>query len=150
MLNKLEKPPGSTRKPRRKGRGQGSTFGKTAGRGQKGQYARSKVSRGLEGGQTPLHRRLPRRGFKNIFKERFSIINLIDLTRRPALAELNTITVEDFVRTKAVRTAKFRIKVLGNGKIERAVKVHAHKFSRSAAEKITAAGGEAIAIKGVT
>ena len=61
---------------------------------------------------------------------------------------MNTITVEDFVRTRAVRNARFRIKVLGNGKIERAVKVHAHKFSRSAVEKITAAGGEAIAIEG--
>ncbi len=147
-LHKLEKPPGATRKARRKGRGPGSTFGKTAGRGQKGQRARSKVRRGFEGGQTPLHRRLPRRGFTNIFKEYFSIINLSDLEKRPALAEKSTITVEDLIQARAIRNAKRRIKVLGNGEIKRPVTIHAHKFSLSAAEKIKAAGGQAVVIEG--
>ncbi len=148
MLHKLEKPPGSTHKAKRKGRGPGSNLGKTAGRGQKGQRARGKVHRGFEGGQTPLHRRLPRRGFTNIFKERFSIINLDDLVKRPALAEKGEVNVEDLVAANAIRNAKLRVKVLGNGEINRAVKVHAHRFSRTAQEKIKAAGGEAVVIEG--
>ncbi len=146
ILHQLEKPLGATRKPKRKGRGPGSTLGKTAGRGQKGQHARSKVHRGFEGGQTPLHRRLPRRGFKNLFKVRYSIVNISDLERRPALAEKSTIQLEDLVGAGAVRKGK--VKVLGNGEIKRAVKVHAHQFSRTALEKIKAAGGEAVIIEG--
>ncbi len=148
ILHKLERPVGARKKPKRKGRGPGSTLGKTAGRGQKGQRARSKVRRGFEGGQTPLHRRLPRRGFTNIFKRQFSIINLIDLVKRPALAEKSTIGVEDLVAARAIRSAKFPVKVLGNGEIDRAVTVHAHQFSRSAQEKIKAAGGETVVIGG--
>ena len=148
MLHKLEKPLGATHKAKRKGRGPGSTLGKTAGRGQKGQRARNTVHRGFEGGQTPLHRRLPRRGFTNIFKERFSIINLDDLVKRPALAEKGEVNVEDLVAANAIRNAKLRVKVLGNGDINRAVKVHAHRFSRTAQEKIKAAGGEAVVIEG--
>lgn len=172
ILHKLEKPPGATRKPKRKGRGPGSTLGKTAGRGQKGQRARGTVRRGFEGGQTPLHRRLPRRGFTNIFKEHFAVINLSDLVKRPALAEKSEITPADLVEAGAIRGSrqaivpevaagetqelsnpqavfvpKLRVKVLGNGEIDRAVKVHAHRFSRSAMEKIAAAGGEAVIIE---
>ena len=106
------------------------------------------MRRGFEGGQTPLHRRLPRRGFTNIFKERFSIINLDDLVKRPALAEKGEVNVEDLVAANAIRNAKLRVKVLGNGDINRAVKVHAHRFSRTAQEKIKAAGGEAVVIEG--
>jgi len=146
MLHKLERPVGARRKPKRKGRGPGSTLGKTAGRGQKGQYARGKVRRGFEGGQTPLHRRLPRRGFTNIFKTEYAIINLSDLVKRPALAEKATIAVEDLVSANAIRNAKLPVKVLGNGEINRAVTVHAHRFSRTAQEKIKAAGGEAVVI----
>ena len=148
MLHKLERPVGARKKPKRKGRGPGSTLGKTAGRGQKGQYARGKVARGFEGGQTPLHRRLPRRGFTNIFKKQFSIINLTDLVKRPALAEKETIEVDDLVAARAIRNARLPVKVLGNGEINRAVKVHAHQFSRTAAEKIKAAGGEPVVIGG--
>lgn len=148
ILHKLEKSPGSTRKPLRKGRGPGNNRGKTAGRGQKGQLARSKVSRGFEGGQTPLHRRLPRRGFKNLFKERFSIVNLATLSRLEGLKKLDEIKVDDLVAARAIRNGKDKVKVLGDGKLERAVKVHAHRFSRSAAEKIKAAGGEAVVIEG--
>jgi large subunit ribosomal protein L15 len=148
ILHKLERPVGSKRKAKRKGRGPGSTLGKTAGRGQKGQHARGKVARGFEGGQTPLHRRLPRRGFTNIFKKEFSIINLTDLVKRPALAEKTTIEVEDLVNARAIRNAKLPVKVLGNGEIDRAVTVHAHRFSRSAQDKIKAAGGEVVIIGG--
>jgi len=148
ILHKLEKAPGSTRKPKRKGRGTGSNLGKTAGRGQKGQRARNTVARGFEGGQTPLHRRLPRRGFTNLFKKTFSIINVRDLEKRPALAEKATINVEDLVEAGAIRNSKLPVKVLGVGEIKRAVQVHAHQFSKSAADKIKAAGGEAIVIEG--
>lgn len=172
ILHKLENPPGATRKPKRKGRGPGSTLGKTSGRGQKGQHARNTVARGFEGGQTPLHRRLPRRGFTNIFKEYFAVVNLGDLSKRPALASKSEITPADLVEANAIRGSKqavlpevsdgggkeladartifvpkLRVKVLGNGEIGRAVKVHAHKFSRSAMEKIAAAGGEAVVIE---
>lgn len=173
ILHKLENPRGATRKPKRKGRGPGSTLGKTAGRGQKGQRARNTVARGFEGGQTPLHRRLPRRGFNNIFKEYFALVNLSDLVKRPALASKSEITPADLVEANAIRGSKqivlpevgegdskdpanaqtifvpkLRVKVLGNGEIDRAVKIHAHKFSRSAMEKIAAAGGEAVVIEG--
>ena len=173
ILHKLENPRGAVRKPKRKGRGPGSTLGKTAGRGQKGQRARNTVHRGFEGGQTPLHRRLPRRGFNNIFKEYFAVVNLADLVKRPALASKSEITPADLVEANVVRGSKravppevtggeskdpadtqtvfvpkLRVKVLGNGEIDRAVKVHAHKFSRSAMEKIAAAGGEAVLIGG--
>ena len=146
ILHKLEKAPGSTRNPKRKGRGTGSNLGKTAGRGQKGQRARNTVARGFEGGQTPLHRRLPRRGFKNFFKEQFSIINLKDLEARPTLAKKDTIQVEDLVEAGAIRNDRLPVKVLGVGDLKRAVKVHAHKFSQTAVDKIKAAGGEGVLI----
>ncbi len=146
-LHELQKAPGSTRKAKRKGRGHASTLGKTAGRGQKGQRARSKVARGFEGGQTPLRRRLPRRGFKNPFKAQFHIVNLADLTQRPLLADKSEIGPADLAAANAVRDTGLPIKVLAQGELARAVKVHAHKFSRQAAEKIKAAGGEAVVIE---
>jgi large subunit ribosomal protein L15 len=163
QLHQLEKPPGSTRKPKRKGRGHASTLGKTAGRGQKGQRARGKVAPGFEGGQTPLRRRLPRRGFKNPFKTQYHVVNLGDLARRPALADKTTIGPEELVAARvisatkrrpnaegegSVRLPKYPVKVLGQGELGRAVTIHAHRFSRSALEKIKAAGGEAVVIEG--
>ena len=148
ILHQLENPPGAVRKSRRKGRGPGSTGGKTAGRGQKGQRARTTVARGFEGGQTPLRRRLPRRGFNNIFKTQFHIVNLRDLTRRPALADKDTIGPEELAAANAIRNTRLPVKVLGMGNLSRAVKVQAHAFSRSAMEKIKAAGGEPIVIEG--
>lgn len=145
-LHQLEKPPGSRRNPKRKGRGPGSTLGKTAGRGQKGQKARGKVAPGFEGGQNPLRRRLPRRGFKNPFKAQFRIVNLRELNRRPALAEKTEIHPEDLVSANAIRDNDYPVKVLGQGQLVRAVTIHAHRFSRSALEKIKAAGGEAVVI----
>lgn len=162
LLHQLEKPPGSTKKPKRKGRGHASTLGKTAGRGQKGQKARNTVARGFEGGQTPLRRRLPRRGFKNPFKTQFHIVNLGDLDKRPAFADKTTIELTDLVEANIinkttvkstedgkgyVRMPRYPVKVLGQGELSRALTIHAHRFSRSAMEKIKAAGGEAVIIE---
>ncbi len=147
ILHQLENPPGARKQRRRKGRGPGSTLGKTAGRGQKGQKARGHVAPGFEGGQTPLRRRLPRRGFKNPFKAQFHIVNLGELARREALADKTEITPQDLAAVRAIRDTNLPVKVLGEGEIGRAVKIHAHRFSRSAQEKIQAAGGEAVVIE---
>ncbi len=147
-LHQLEKPPGSTKRHKRKGRGTSSTLGKTAGRGQKGQRARGPSKPGFEGGQTPLRRRLPRRGFTNVFKTKFHIINLRDLSKRAALADMAEVKPEDLVAARAISDTNRPVKVLGIGDIARAVTVHAHQFSRSAAEKIQAAGGKAVVIEG--
>ena len=146
-LHQLEKAPGSTRASKRKGRGPGSNLGKTAGRGQKGQYARGTVNRGFEGGQTPLRRRLPRRGFNNIFKAQFHIVNLAELTKRRTLAELGEVGPTELAASNAIRDTNLPIKVLGTGELTRAVTVHAHKFSRTAEDKIKAAGGQAVVIE---
>jgi len=147
ILHKLENAPGARHKPKRKGRGPGSTLGKTAGRGQKGQYARNTVARGFEGGQTPLHRRLPRRGFHNPFKTQYAVLNLADFNRRKALADKTTIGPQDLVEARIIRAGD-KVKILGQGDVGRAVTVHAHHFSRQAMEKIRAAGGEAVVIEG--
>ena len=148
ILHQLENPPGARKQKRRKGRGNGSGMGKTATRGSKGQYARNTVARGFEGGQTPLRRRLPRRGFNNIFRVSYWVVNLADLENKKALAEKSTITVEDLLTARAVRNANKPVKILGIGELKRAIKVHAHAFSASAMEKIKAAGGEAVVIEG--
>ena len=147
-LHKLEKPPGSTKKPKRKGRGIGSTLGKTAGRGQKGQYARNTVNPGFEGGQTPLRRRLPRRGFKNPFKEQFAIVNVGVLSLRPSLQDTTEFDPKVLVDKGVVRKGGLQIKVLGDGEVTRKLTVKAHRFSKAAVEKIKAAGGEAVVIEG--
>ncbi|MDH5752576.1 MAG: 50S ribosomal protein L15, partial [Deltaproteobacteria bacterium] len=113
----------------------------------KGQYARNTVARGFEGGQTPLRRRLPRRGFTNIFKTSYWVVNLLDLDRKKGLADKDTITVDDLLAARAVRNKNQPVKILGVGELKRAVKVHAHAFSTSALEKIKAAGGEAVVVK---
>jgi len=146
-LHKLEKPPGSTKKAKRKGRGIGSTLGKTAGRGQKGQYARNTVAPGFEGGQTPLRRRLPRRGFKNPFKEHFTIVNVGTLSLRPSLQQVSELDPKALMDDGLVRKGKLRIKVLGDGEVTRKMTVRAHRFSKTAIEKIQAAGGQAIVIE---
>lgn len=146
MLHQLKNAAGAIKKARRVGRGPGSTFGKTSARGQKGQKARNTVARGFEGGQTPLHRRLPRRGFTNIFKETFSLVNLEELTERKKLADKDTVGLEELLDANAIRNTRQRVKILGNGEISRAVTVKAHKFSRSAEEKIKAAGGKVVTL----
>lgn len=140
-LHDLKPSPGSRRRPRRVGRGIGSGHGKTAGRGHKGQKARSggTVRPGFEGGQTPLQRRLPKRGFTNApFKREYATVNVEKLNR----FEPNTVvTPELLLETRVVRDAKAGIKILGNGEITRPLTVRVHAFSRAAAEKIRAAGG---------
>ena len=141
-LSSLAPPAGSTRKRMRVGRGEGSGKGKTAGRGQKGQHARGTVKRGFEGGQMPLARRLPKRGFKNIFAKQYTEVRIDRIAQRFEAGE-----VVDAAELKArgviSKVAKDGIKVLGNGEISHAVTVRAAKFTRSAAEKIAAAGGVA-------
>jgi large subunit ribosomal protein L15 len=133
---------GSRKKSKRVGRGVGSGHGKTACKGHKGQKARSggTVGLGFEGGQMPLQRRLPKRGFRNRFGVEFSIVNLDTIN---GLAGIEVITPELLREKKIVRDLKDGLKVLGNGKIERPVTVRATAFSASAAEKIAAAGGKA-------
>lgn len=148
-LHTLKPAPGARKTKKRLGRGPGSGLGKTSGRGQKGQYARSTVNRHFEGGQTPLYRRLPRRGFNNYtFKAQFRIVNVGELTARPALAAKSEIGVEDLVAAGAIRGGDLPVKVLGDGKLERPVTVTAHKFSKAAEQKIAAAGGKAVVIAG--
>ena len=144
-LDDLRPNPGSTHKAKRVGRGIGSGHGKTSCRGNKGQHARNTVRPGFEGGQTPLHRRLPRyRGFTNNFAREFAIINLSDLNAFEAGA---TVTPELLVERRVVRDLKDGLKILGDGELKKALTVRAHKFSKSAVEKISQAGGTAEVIE---
>ncbi|HTD22691.1 MAG TPA: 50S ribosomal protein L15 [Terriglobales bacterium] len=138
-LSTLRPPKGATANRKRVGRGMGSGMGKTSTRGHKGQRSRSgsRMIRGFEGGQMPLHRRLPKRGFTNIFRKEFAVVNL------DRLVELGEKTITPEVLHKARLAGKNdRIKILGDGELKGAITVHAHKFSKSAQEKITKAGGK--------
>ena len=139
-LNDLRPPDGATHSKKRIGRGQGSGQGKTAGRGHKGAKSRSgfKFKRGFEGGQMPLHRRLPKRGFTNIFKKIHAVVNLADLERFD-----NGSTIDEAALRQAglVKGRNDGIKVLGNGKLSKKLTVHATKFSAAARKQIEAAGG---------
>jgi large subunit ribosomal protein L15 len=139
-LSNIRAPKNSSEKRKRVGRGMGSGMGKTSTRGHKGQRSRSgsRMMRGFEGGQMPLHRRLPKRGFVNIFKKEYTIVNL------SRLAELGeaTVTPEVLYNAGILKKKGGMVKVLGNGDITTAVTVHAHKISESAQEKITKAGGK--------
>ena len=138
-LSNIRAPKKATANKKRVGRGMGSGMGKTSTRGHKGQRSRSgsRMMRGFEGGQMPLHRRMPKRGFTNIFRQEFNIVNLEKLA---ALGE-TTITPDVF-RKAGVIKGKHPLKVLGDGELTIALTVHAHKFSKSAQEKITQAGGK--------
>ncbi|MBM7853845.1 large subunit ribosomal protein L15 [Desulfohalotomaculum tongense] len=139
-LHELKPAPGSRKKPTRKGQGPGSGLGKTAGRGQKGQKARSGggVRPGFEGGQMPLQRRLPKRGFTNIFKKQIVAINVQELNR----FENNTVVTPELLKeTGVIKKIGDGVKILGNGELEKSLTVKAHAFSKSAEQKITAAGG---------
>jgi len=145
-LNSLRPAKGSTHKKKRVGRGPGSGLGKTAGRGEKGQKSRSGYSSkiGFEGGQMPLHRRLPKRGFTNIFKKQWLEVSLEALERGfDADAE---ITPDLLHRRGIIKKAKHDIVVLGNGEVTKALKVSAHRFTKSAREKIEKAGGSVTVI----
>jgi large subunit ribosomal protein L15 len=138
-LSNIRAPKKAAENKKRVGRGMGSGMGKTSTRGHKGQRSRSgsRMMRGFEGGQMPLHRRMPKRGFTNIFRTEFNIVNLEKLA---ALGE-TTITPE-VLRQAGVIKSKHPVKVLGSGELAMALTVHAHKFSKSAQEKITKAGGK--------
>ena len=139
-LEDLSPAEGSRQKKKRVGRGPGSGLGKTAGRGEKGQKSRSGYSRraGFEGGQMPLIRRVPKRGFTNIFRKENAVVNVADLAAREDLPE--RVDPEVLAAHGLVRRGK-RVKVLGDGEIGKALKVTANKFSKSARAKIEAAGG---------
>lgn len=141
QLHELKPAPGSRRKAKRKGRGEGSGLGKTAGRGQGGQRSRSGggVRRGFEGGQMPLVRRLPKRGFTNIFKKDIVTVNVEDLNRFPAGEEVTPAKLKE---EGIIKSFGDGVKVLGRGEVEKELTVKAHAFSKSAVEKIEAAGGK--------
>src|SRR3982750_4421327 len=144
-LSNVHAPKKASEKRKRVGRGMGSGMGKTSTRGHKGQRSRSgsRMMRGFEGGQMPLHRRLPKRGFTNIFRTEYSVVNVGDL------AGLGEKTINQEVLIKAGLCSKNDlIKVLGDGELKSALTVQAHKFSKSAEEKITKAGGKAEVIGG--
>ena len=139
-LSSLRVPRGQNHPPKRLGRGMGTGHGKTSGKGHKGQRSRSgnRYKRGFEGGQMPLQRRLPKRGFRNIFRKRFAIINLKQIAQ---LGEA-TISPEVLLKLGVIRKLYDGLKVLGEGEVAGPVSVAAHRFSRSALEKIAKAGGK--------
>ncbi len=141
-LSQLKPAPGSQKKPKRIGRGTGSGSGKTSGKGHKGQKARSgpKISPAFEGGQMPLNRRLPKRGFTNTFKKQIATLNLDDLER---MAKDDTeINVQVLIAEGRIKKAKDGVKILGRGELKRPITVRAHLFSNTAKEKILSAGGK--------
>ena len=138
-LSNVRAPKKANENKKRVGRGMGSGMGKTSTRGHKGQRSRSgsRMMRGFEGGQMPLHRRVPKRGFTNIFREEYNVVNL------EKLADLGESTINpDVLRKAGVISTKRKVKILGEGELKSAMTVHAHKFSKSAQEKITKAGGK--------
>jgi large subunit ribosomal protein L15 len=139
-LSTIRAPRKASEKRKRVGRGMGSGMGKTATRGNKGQRSRSgsRLMRGFEGGQMPLHRRLPKRGFTNIFRQEYAVVNLEKLA---GLGE-STITPEVLAKAGLIKRAEQLVKILGEGEVSSALTVHAHKFSKSAQEKIAKAGGK--------
>ncbi len=145
-LANLKPAKGAVKNRKRVGRGPGSGFGKTAGRGMNGQKSRSGYSRkrAFEGGQMPLVRRIPKRGFTNIFRTEYNIVNLESIEK----IDLKEIKEEDFFERRLARNKRLKIKVLGNGDFSRKVKIHAHRFSKTALEKIEKSGSEAIIIGG--
>lgn len=143
-LSKLAKPEGATQKKKRLGRGVGSGLGKTSGRGQKGQYARGSVRREFEGGQTPLARRLPKRGFNVHDPIRTAEVNVGTLEAKfDAGANIDEAALR---ATGLVKGRADRIKILGQGELTKKLTVSAHMFSKSAAEKIEKAGGKAVVL----
>ena len=140
-IHELNKPAGSTKSPKRIGRGQGTGQGTTAGRGMNGQNSRSGggVRLGFEGGQMPLYRRLPKRGFTNHWATEYAEINVKDLNR---FENDTVVDMELLLQSGLVKQVKDGVKVLGNGELEKKLTVKAEKFSKSAAEKIEKAGGK--------
>jgi large subunit ribosomal protein L15 len=139
-LSNLQVVKGARKSRKRVGRGHGSGHGKTSGRGHKGQKARAGGGSppGFEGGQMPLQRRLPKRGFRNIFKKRYALVQIADLCRFAADSVVDPAALIDSGLIDKVHDG---VKILGNGDIDRPIVIKAHKWSRAAYEKITAAGG---------
>lgn len=146
-LNNLSPSKGSTHKKKRVGRGPGSGLGKTAGRGHKGQKSRSGYSRkiGFEGGQMPLQRRLPKRGFTNIFKKKWLEVSLAKLEE--SFNAGDEITPEILHSKGLIKKAKHDLVILGNGDISKALRISAHRFTKTAREKIEKVGGSITEIK---
>src|SRR6204780_1071192 len=140
-LSDLRPPKGQKQKKQRIGQGMGTGRGKYSGRGAKGARSISgySIMRGFEGGQMPLHRRLPKRGFTNIFKKEYSIVNLKDLEK----LEGDALTVDSLIERGIINKLGDGLKVLASGEITRAINIEAHIFSKAAAEKIAKAGGQA-------
>ena len=143
-LSELEAAPGSRKNRKRVGRGIGSGSGKTSGRGQKGQKSRSggNPHPWFEGGQMPLYRRLPKRGFTNIFRKEYEVINLSQLIKLKNESPITPVVL----KSKGMIHKIDLVKILGNGELTEAVTIHAHKFSKSAKDKIEKSGGKAITI----
>jgi len=141
-INELSPAPGSTKEAKRKGRGIGTGNGKTAGRGHKGQKARSGggVRVGFEGGQMPLARRIPKRGFHNIFAKPLEFVNVSELN---VFEDGAAVTVESLLDAGILSKCRYGVKILGNGELKKKLTVSANAFSQSAKEKIEAAGGKA-------
>jgi large subunit ribosomal protein L15 len=140
-LNNLRPPRGAKKPKKRVGRGPGSGHGKTASRGHKGAQSRSgfRFKRGFEGGQMPLHRRVPKRGFNNIFRIEYAVVNLDTLAE---VFDAGSAVTPELLRERGiVRDARIPIKILGRGEIAKQLTVKAHKFSETAVKKIAAAGG---------
>ncbi|MBS1717535.1 MAG: 50S ribosomal protein L15 [Armatimonadetes bacterium] len=144
-LNEFNPSEGSSFRKRRIARGIGSGMGKTATRGTKGQKARRQIHPNFEGGQTPIHRRLPvKKGFRNVNHKEYAILNLDDLEKFFKAGE--EVTIEKIIATGLIPGVKDGVKILGFGELTKKLKVSAHKFSKSAAEAIAAKGGEAITL----
>ncbi len=141
-INELSPAPGSTKEAKRKGRGIGTGNGKTAGRGHKGQKARSGggVRVGFEGGQMPLARRIPKRGFHNIFAKPLEFVNVSELN---VFEDGAAVTVDSLLDAGILSKCRYGVKILGNGELQKKLTVSANAFSQSAKEKIEAAGGKA-------
>ena len=148
-LSNLRAPKKANENKKRVGRGMGSGMGKTSTRGHKGQGSRSGSSlmRGFEGGQMPLHRRLPKRGFTNIFRVDYTVINLSRIQQVATEKAVSTIAIEDYRTLGLASSRKAMIKILGNGEVTTPITITAHKFSKSAIEKIEKAGGKAIMLE---
>ena len=146
-LSNLRAPKNANTARKRVGRGMGSGMGKTSTRGHKGQGSRSGSSlmRGFEGGQMPLHRRLPKRGFTNIFRTEYTVVNL---DRIAELEGVKEISLDDYRKLGLASQKKPLIKILGSGELTTAITIHAHKFSKSAQEKIEKAGGKVVLLGG--
>ena len=146
MLNNLRRPHGAKKRKKVVGRGRGSGHGKTSGRGEKGQNARASggVRPGFEGGQMPLIRRIPKRGFTFTPKAKYEVVSLDRLKSFSASTEVNPETLK---KAQIINKKKFKVKILGDGVLKHPLKIKAHAFSKSALEKIKSAGGTADVIK---